>query len=263
MHKGEIGAPVADLQRRLGAAGLKLTVNAVFDAETEAAVMDFQRRAGLIADGIAGAKTLNALLGGDHNRKQLSEADMEKAAARLGVPVASIKAVNQVESAGAGFLPDGRAKILYERHVMYRQLAAHGMDSTALAAKFPAIVNQQRGGYIGGPGEYARLAEAAKIHSESAREACSWGQFQIMGYHWNSLGYESIDAFETAMNASEAAQLDAFIRFIESDPALYKALKGRKWAEFARLYNGPSYKENLYDIKLARAYERFNPEPAE
>lgn len=262
MHKGEIGAPVADLQRRISAAGFKLTVNAVFDAETESAVMAFQRRAGLISDGIAGAKTMSALLGGDRSRKQLSEADLEKAAARLGVPVASVKAVNQVESAGAGFLPDGRAKILYERHVMYRQLAAHGMDAAELAAKYPAIVNQQRGGYIGGSGEYARLAEATKIHAEAAREACSWGQFQIMGYHWSSLGYESIDAFETAMNASEAAQLDAFIRSIEADAALYKALKGRKWAEFSRLYNGPSYKENFYDIKLARAYERFAPESA-
>lgn len=262
MRKGYIGAEVTQLQRQLNAVGLKISVDGWYGAATESAVMAFQRRAGLIADGIAGAKTMSALLGGDRNRKQLSESDMEKAAARLGVPVASIKAVNQIESAGAGFLPDGRVKILYERHVMYRQLAAQGMDAAALAAKYPAIVNQQRGGYIGGTGEYARLAEAGKIHAESAREACSWGQYQIMGYHWNSLGYESIKAFVTAMNASEPAQLDAFIRFIEADPALYKALNGRKWAEFARLYNGPSYKENLYDIKLARAYERFTPESA-
>ncbi|MBV5553030.1 N-acetylmuramidase family protein, partial [Pseudomonas aeruginosa] len=44
--------------------------------------------------------------------------------------------------------------------------------------------------------------------------------------------------------------------FIDTDPALHKALKARKWADFARLYNGPDYKRNLYDTKLARAYEQ-------
>ncbi|WP_321838492.1 N-acetylmuramidase domain-containing protein, partial [Pseudomonas kulmbachensis] len=34
------------------------------------------------------------------------------------------------------------------------------------------------------------------------------------------------------------------------------ALKARKWAEFARLYNGSDYLRNLYDTKLQRAYER-------
>ena len=53
------------------------------------------------------------------------------------------------------------------------------------------------------------------------------------------------------------AQLDAFVTFIASDATLHKALKARKWAEFAKLYNGPAYKENLYDAKLAQAYERF------
>ncbi|MEG6992119.1 N-acetylmuramidase domain-containing protein, partial [Pseudomonas aeruginosa] len=49
-----------------------------------------------------------------------------------------------------------------------------------------------------------------------------------------------------------------FVRFIEADPALLKALKGRKWAEFARRYNGPAYARNLYDVKLERAYARHS-----
>jgi hypothetical protein len=97
-----------------------------------------------------------------------------------------------------------------------------------------------------------------------AYQSCSWGQFQIMGYHWQRLGFADIDAFVSAMQSSEASQLAAFARFIETDPALLKALKARKWADFARLYNGPAYKANLYDTKLARAYERYSPtaEPA-
>lgn len=264
MHKGDIGAEVADLQRRLNAVGFKLAVNAVFDTDTEAVVMAFQRRVGLIADGWAGAKTMTALLTGEKPAcRQLGEADLERAAARLGVPVACIKAVNAVESSGAGFLPDGRPKILFERHVMVRQLSVHGIDAAPLVAKFPAVVNEKRGGYIGNGGEYQRLAAAMQIHPQAAWESCSWGQYQIMGYHWQRLGYDSIEQFVEAMKPSETLQLDAFIRFVESDPALLKALRARKLAEFARLYNGPAYKENLYDVKLARAFERFSPAPEE
>lgn len=59
------------------------------------------------------------------------------------------------------------------------------------------------------------------------------------------------------MDISEGEQLKALVKFIEADPVLHKALKARKWAEFAKRYNGPAYKENDYDIKLARAYQQF------
>lgn len=35
------------------------------------------------------------------------------------------------------------------------------------------------------------------------------------------------------------------------------ALQAKDWAEFARRYNGPAYKENRYDEKLAKAYQKF------
>lgn len=258
MRHGDLGSAVAALQRQLNAAGFKIDANGIYDDATEAAVGKFQKRAGLIADGIAGAKTLSALTGGARNPRLLSEADLVQAADRLGVPLAAIKAVNQVESRGRGFLDDGRRPvILYERHVMFQRLEAIGLDAPALAGKYPNLVSAQRGGYAGGASEYARLLSARTIDSGCALESCSWGQFQIMGYHWQALGYAGIDAFVTAMVTNEAAQLDAFVRFIEADPALLKALKSRKWADFARGYNGPAYKANLYDVKLARAFDRF------
>lgn len=264
MRKDDLGENVATLQRRLNAAGFRLDITAVFDAPTHAAVVALQKRAGLIADGIAGPKTMAALVTGDRNPKLLSEADIERAAERLGVPVAAIKAVNSVESRGHGFGEDGRPVILYERHVAFRLLGESGMEletADQLAARYPNLINPKRGGYTGGPGEWSRLSNAKQvIPAEIAQAACSWGQFQIMGYHWQALGYESIDAFVAVMHASEGQQLEAFCRLIEADPALHKALKARKWADFARGYNGPAYKENLYDIKLARAYEQYSPE---
>ena len=49
----------------------------------------------------------------------LRESDLIAAADRLDVPLASIKAVNEVESSGRGFLADGRPVILFERHVFW------------------------------------------------------------------------------------------------------------------------------------------------
>ena len=47
----------------------------------------------------------------------LSEADFEWAAKELGCEVAVVKAVDDVESKGKGFLPCGIPVILFEAHV--------------------------------------------------------------------------------------------------------------------------------------------------
>lgn len=259
MRKGDTGSQVTQLQRQLNLASIPCPVDGWFGEKTERALEEFQRRNRLVVDGIAGPKTI-ATLAGIPDRKYLSERDLEKAADNLGVPVAAIKAVNEVESLGRGFLDDGRPVILYERHVAFRLLGESGMtypQACTIAERFPNLVNEKRGGYAGGQAEWSRLSSARQIiQAEIAQSACSWGQFQIMGYHWQDLGYTSSDAFVSSMASGEGAQLEAFVAFIKADPALLKALKGRKWAEFARIYNGPAYKDNLYDVKLARAFER-------
>lgn len=264
LRKDDTGTAVTTLQRRLQAVGLKTEADGWFGPVTEAAVIAFQRRAGLVADGIAGPKTLAALEQRDTDPKHLAEADLIRAADRLGVPLAAIKAVNEVETRGAGFLPDGRPVILYERHVALARLLEHGAtqeQANALAARYPAILNPKRGGYAGGAAEWSRVASARQALPDwpgIPDEACSWGQYQIMGYHWQHLGYASIDDFVSQMQSGEAQQLEVFCRFIEAEPALLKALKARKWADFAKGYNGPAYKENLYDTKLAAAFERHS-----
>lgn len=253
---GHLGQAVTDLQAKLRAAGFDVPSTAVYDDPTREAVFLLQRRSGLVADGISGPKTM-AVLGGMDTSRLLRESDLASAAARLAVPLAIIQAVNAVESRGQGFLVDGRPVILYERHIMARRLREHGIDPTPYIARSPAIVNTQRGGYAGGAAEYTRLSAASEIYLPAALEAASWGAFQIMGYHWQALGYASIHDFVHAHRRSEGDHLEGFVRFIEINPTLHKALKTRKWAQFAQGYNGPAYADNLYDVKLARAYECF------
>lgn len=257
LRRGDVGAEVRELQRFLRLRGAALDLNAEFDADTLAAVMAAQARYGLVVDGIAGPKTLTALRRDGKLAEHLTSADLQRAAGKLGVPVAMIRAVNEVESRGSGFLSDGRPVILFERHVMYEQLQAAGRDADALARQYPNLVNPKRGGYVSGAGEHMRLAQACTIDEACAIASASWGLFQIMGYHWERLEYPSVQAFYLCMRDSEAAQLDAFVRFVLTDPLLHKALKARKWSAFANIYNGPAYKENLYDVKIARAVKRY------
>ncbi|HEX5362389.1 MAG TPA: N-acetylmuramidase family protein [Fluviicoccus sp.] len=195
--------------------------------------------------------------------KRLKAEDYSAAAAALGVPVAAVRAVTDVESKGSGFLEDGRPVILFERHIMRHRLLQVGRkDVGDLQVKFPSIVNSKPGGYKGGKAEHDRLGLAATIHRQCALESCSWGLFQIMGFHWKALGYASVQEFINAMYRNEAGQLDAFVRFIKANPNLLKALKAQDWAAFAKGYNGPGYAANKYDTKMAAAFEHHSKQEA-
>lgn len=254
LRLGATGADVAVLQRRLNAQGAQITVDHVFGPATDAAVRAFQRSHGLIVDGIAGPRTQALLLGAGPDTRALTQADIEAAAATLQCDVAAIHAVISVESPKGGFLPDGRVVILFERHVMAKQLKAAGIDPAPYIGARPDIVNTQPGGYMGGPAEYARLAAARQIDDSAALCSASWGRFQIMGYHFAALGYATVQAFVADMASSEAAQLRAFVKFVTADKSLHAALRGCLWASFAAQYNGPAYAINHYDARLAQAF---------
>ena len=191
---------------------------------------------------------------------QLTPQDYQNAANRLGVSVAAVRAVAETESNGSGFLADGkRVKVQYEPHVMYQRLKLKFGPARAQRelAAHPDLVALKPGSYQNTDKEDRDMDRAATaIDRACALESASWGAFQIMGYHWQRLGYASVADFVSRMARDENEQFEAFVRFIEADPVLHKALKGKKWAQFAKAYNGPAYARNLYDVKLERAYER-------
>lgn len=254
IKKGDVGDNVSVLQRTLTDNGFPVSADGWFGDETHRAVVRFQRRAGLYTDGIVGSATRKALeTGSKPDDKALTEGDVKKAARSLNVQVAAIRAVTTVESRDSGFLPSGLPVVLYERHIMYRLMDSYSRG--AAMVMHPNLVNESPGGYKGGEAEWRRLKRAMTIDRQAAIESTSWGLFQIMGFHWRGLGYQSADQFCKKMHISEGQQLEAFVRFIKSDRALQKALKARNWAQFARRYNGPDYQRNQYDARLAAAYD--------
>lgn len=182
---------------------------------------------------------------------------LNTSARALDIDLNLLLAITKVEANSKGFIDTHKPTILFERHIFYRQLKKHGLPVEELAEQYPLLVNKTPGGYLGGQRENYRLQMAKQIHEESAIESASFGLFQIMGFHWQLLGYQSAQEFEMSMSESELKQTEAFVKFIssKSNSKMITALKAHDYAAFARLYNGPNYKKNRYDEKIKATYE--------
>jgi len=77
-----------------------------------------------------------------------------------------------------------------------------------------------------------------------------------MGFNHQHAGSASVEAFVNGMFESEARHLDAFISF-RQDTGLTVPLQEKRWADFARGYNGEGFAENHYDVKLKAAYDKY------
>ena len=181
----------------------------------------------------------------------VSESDYADAARSLGVEIAVIKAVAEVESPRGPFDSQGRPEILFERHYFHR-LTAGAHDTT-----HPDISNSAAGGYGKFSAQYPKLQRAYELNADAALRSASWGRFQIMGNNYEAAGFTSAAAFVRAMTKSELEHLQAFVNFVKSDAAQVSALRAKNWAGFAARYNGKAYKKNSYDVKLEAAYEKF------
>jgi hypothetical protein len=197
----------------------------------------------------------------DSSRGTLTYKDFAGAALALDCHVAAVQAVAEVEAPRGAFLADGRPTILFERHV-FSELTGGKWDG-ARAKGMPERYSLLSSPDAAGPGEYgpesaqhARLEAAAKLHREAALAACSWGMFQIMGRYHAQAGHQTLQSFVNAMYDSAAKHLDAFVALICARD-LDDALRERRWADFARAYNGRGYKRFKYDEKLAAAFDRF------
>lgn len=185
--------------------------------------------------------------------KTLNEADYEKAAILLGVEAAAIKAIADVESRGNGFLSNGKPKILFEGH-WFSKFTQGIYDE-----KYPSISYKKwvKTHYLGNEKEYSRLNTATALDKTAALKATSWGKFQIMGFNHTQCGYSNVEDFVNDMKKSESFHLLAFVKLMKY-MKWDSEIKAKNWAGFAKKYNGPGYKANLYDLKIKQAYDAYS-----
>jgi hypothetical protein len=191
---------------------------------------------------------------------KLTDIDFKAAAGILKCDVPAVKAVAEVESSGSGFLSDGRVKILFEGHQFYKFTKGVYADShpTICFKKWTkSFYAKGKTADIRGAGELTRLAEAMALNRTAALLSASYGKFQIMGFNFAICHFITVEDFFNAMQVSEAEHLMAFCNYVKGN-ALDGVLKLHKWKEFAFRYNGPEYKKNQYDTKLANAYKKHS-----
>lgn len=184
----------------------------------------------------------------------LDDLDLPRIGATIGVGEDELHAFMEVESRGGGFDALGRPKILFEPHKFHLHLPSE-LRSVAVEAGLAA----PRWGAIpyGKESEqYGRLERAMRIDEEAALKSCSWGAFQIMGENHKMVGYSTVQDMVRAFMDDEEHHLAAAVAFIQAS-GIDDDLRNHRWAVVARVYNGPGYRKNRYDEKMAKAFARW------
>lgn len=192
------------------------------------------------------------------NTNSLTKKDFNKAAKRLDCEVAAIKAVAEVESAGSGFDSKERPKVLFEAHIFWKELKKVGINPTTVQKGNENILQPtwSLGRKYYKQDQHARLEQAIKIHREAALKSASWGKFQVLGNNYKTCGYKTVQDFINDAYAGEAGHLNHFVGFVIGNK-LDNYLRDKNWEAFARRYNGPGFKKNQYDTKMANAYRKY------
>lgn len=187
---------------------------------------------------------------------RLTEEDYEEVAKELGVEVATIKAVVEIEAGRThqGFSEPGKPIVNFDISMFRRHASKNGVNLSKYYKSHPQVFNRSR--RMSQAEVTRRLNAARSIDNKSAVEGTFWGMFQIGGFNWKKCGCSSIDEFVELMSRSERDQLELFARFIIST-GLVKHLQAKNWAAFARGYNGASYASRGYHTRMAAAYKRY------
>lgn len=223
---------LADLQRHLASTGRYTgQVDNLWGRLTEAAIL---------------------LMLEDGPDTSLTDDDIAGAAETLGASFAQVKAVCEVEAAGAGFF-DGKPKILPEPHRFSRATSGR-FDNHHPLLSYPRW--GQRPYPRTQDARYEVLLGMVRLDILAGFASCSYGKFQILGENAAACGYSNSMRFAEAMARDEPTQLEAFLRFLKStgiDEALRACTSDPESCRaFARRYNGSAYARNAYHEKIAQ-----------
>lgn len=197
--------------------------------------------------------------------RKLTHADVEALAKEFGVSVPAAWAVIDTESSGSGFAQDGRIKIQFEPAVFASELDKIGIDNklaligkTSRGLKIYDITVAGitiRNGVENHSAEWAAYNIAVTIHKDAAQRATSFGMGQVMGFNCRLAGFATAQEMINSFNESEYNQVRGMFGFIRAHK-LMDELARKDWDGFARVYNGPGYKAQGYDVILATNYKK-------
>jgi hypothetical protein len=178
--------------------------------------------------------------------KKITLQEIQSLALEFGVPTSRIQAIKHVESGGIGFdKVTGKIIIQFEpvwfkRKSPYTPSGKWSLNKVERQAK-----------------EWEAFNDAFAKNPNAAMEATSVGMMQVMGFHWELLGFDSVGAMWDYAKKSEHNQLRLGLLFIKSNKKMFDGLVKGAWKVVAYYYNGENYWILQYDLKLAAAEKLY------
>lgn len=168
---------------------------------------------------------------------------------------ATLKAFIEVESPGRGFDPaTGKILVQFEpawfrKHEPYAPSGKWSVNKVDIQRK-----------------EWEAFNNAWLISPDSAMKSTSIGLGQIMGFHYQLLGYKTVGDMWDDAKRGEYQQVLQLVRFLKSykNGRILTALAARDFTTVATLYNGAGFRElakkygrEPYDISLRKAFDKY------
>lgn len=184
---------------------------------------------------------------------RLGDIDIPRIGAEIGVGEDELHAFMDVEAAGSGFDHMGRPKMLFEPHVFYAMLGKGAKRDKAVAQ---GLAYPKWGEKPYPSDSYPRLIKALAIDETAALKSASWGLTQILGRYHADIGFPTPQEMVWEFEDHESEHLEATVKLLKA----WKVdddLKAHRWAIVAQTWNGPGYRKNRYDTKLAAAFDKW------
>lgn len=176
----------------------------------------------------------------------------KKVSAKFGFNIAVLLAFIEVETGGKGFNTDGKIMIQFEPSWFKKN--APFAPSGLWSVNKVDVQNK----------EWLAFNDAFSKSSDGAMKSTSIGLGQIMGFHFERLGFKTVGAMWDHAKESLENQIWQIAKFIDTAPKLKQAILDKDWFTIASIYNGTGfialarkYRREPYNISMKKAYEKY------
>jgi len=179
---------------------------------------------------------------------------VKEQAESFGIDTVAVCAFIEVETGGLGF-NTSTGKIIIQFEPSWFKKQAPYAPSGLWSVNKVDVQSQ----------EWLAFNDAFSDDPEAAMKSTSIGLGQIMGFHYETLGYNSVDEMWDDAKLGIDRQIWQICKFIFSNTSLLFAIKDKDWDKVARIYNGSKYKElaikynrTPYDISMKQQYDIYS-----
>ena len=186
---------------------------------------------------------------------------LDKEARKNNLDPAGVKAFAAAETGGKGFAEDTGKILIQFEPAWFRKKAPYAPSG---AWSLNGVERQNK--------EWLAFNDAFAKNKDAAMQSTSIGLGQIMGFHYQRLGYAGVGAMWDDAKKGIDRQVFQMVKFLMTDPMLKNALKpkpGGLTAEdfytMASRYNGAGFEalakkigREPYNLTIARNYKKYN-----